>query len=185
MPLKPFTTCLETWEFNRCAGRCLLSETAFNHLIPESDMHLISPNSITVDSHIRVMRIKEMLAIKWSSWLLHLMLQFHRRAVEESGIYYFILMSGFSGVNITSQPTEWWNNKWCNGVIFCQSSLGRNWDSHRMAWFHEWSSTSRSKGCKWSLGRLSLCTTQTFWVTKLGVVGKTYMYINTGNVHIE
>ena len=63
MPLKPFANCLETWEFNRCAGCCLLSETAFNRLISESDMHLISSNSITIDAHIRVMRIKEMMAI--------------------------------------------------------------------------------------------------------------------------
>ena len=32
-----------------------------NPLIPEGDKHLISPNNITSESHIEVMRIKEMI----------------------------------------------------------------------------------------------------------------------------
>ena len=35
--------------------------TANNTLIPESDKHLISPFNITPESHIKVMRIKEMI----------------------------------------------------------------------------------------------------------------------------
>ena len=35
--------------------------TVNNTLIPESDQHLISPFNTTPESHIRVMRIKEMI----------------------------------------------------------------------------------------------------------------------------
>ena len=34
----------------------------FNLLTPKSDLHLISPYNITTESHINVMRIKEMIA---------------------------------------------------------------------------------------------------------------------------
>ena len=45
--------------------------TVNNTLIPESDQHLISPFNITPESHIKVMRIKEMI-INWrTSWLLN------------------------------------------------------------------------------------------------------------------
>ena len=45
--------------------------TVNNTLIPESDKHLISPFNITPESHIKVMRIKEMI-INWrTSWLLN------------------------------------------------------------------------------------------------------------------
>ena len=36
------------------------SKTHLNPLIPKSDQHLISPYNITPESHIRVMRKKEM-----------------------------------------------------------------------------------------------------------------------------
>ena len=42
----------------------------FNLLTPKSDLHLISPNNITTESHINVMRIKEMITNKRNSWLL-------------------------------------------------------------------------------------------------------------------
>ena len=43
----------------------------FNPLHPKSDKHLISPNSITPESNIKVTEIKEMIT-KWrSSWLLN------------------------------------------------------------------------------------------------------------------
>ena len=39
----------------------------FNLLTPKSDLHLISPNNITTESHINVMRIKEMITNKRNS----------------------------------------------------------------------------------------------------------------------
>ena len=44
---------------------------AFNPFTLKSDKHLISPYNITPESHIKVMRIKEMITIKRSSWLLN------------------------------------------------------------------------------------------------------------------
>ena len=44
---------------------------AGNLLIPKSDQHLISPYNITPESHFEVMRIKEMITNKGSSWLLN------------------------------------------------------------------------------------------------------------------
>ena len=45
--------------------------TSFNPLIPESNLHLISPFSITPKSNSKVMRIKE-IVINWrTSWLLN------------------------------------------------------------------------------------------------------------------
>ena len=41
-----------------------------NSLIPKSDQHLISPYNITPESHIKVMRIKEMTTNWRSCWLL-------------------------------------------------------------------------------------------------------------------
>ena len=38
-----------------------------NPLTPKSDKHLISPNSITPESHIKVMRIEEMIPNSRSS----------------------------------------------------------------------------------------------------------------------
>ena len=34
---------------------------SLNPLTPKSDQHLISPNNITLESHIKVKRIKEMI----------------------------------------------------------------------------------------------------------------------------
>ena len=42
----------------------------FNHLTPKSDLHLISPYSVTTKSNIDVMRIKEMITNWRNSWLL-------------------------------------------------------------------------------------------------------------------
>ena len=42
----------------------------FNLLTPKSDLHLISPYNITTESHINVMRIKEMITNERNSWLL-------------------------------------------------------------------------------------------------------------------
>ena len=40
----------------------LLTKTSQNHLLtPMSDQHLLSPYNITLESHIKVMRIKEMI----------------------------------------------------------------------------------------------------------------------------
>ena len=41
-----------------------------NPLTPKSDYHLISPYNITLESHIKVTRIKEMIHNLGSSWLL-------------------------------------------------------------------------------------------------------------------
>ena len=41
-----------------------------NHFLPVSDKHLNSPNSITLKSNIKVMRMKGMIATSISSWLL-------------------------------------------------------------------------------------------------------------------
>ena len=38
-----------------------------NFLIPKSDWHLISPYHITIESNIKVMRIKELIAYEKSS----------------------------------------------------------------------------------------------------------------------
>ena len=45
--------------------------TANNTLIPESDQHLISPFNITPESHIKVMRVKEMIINRKTSQLLN------------------------------------------------------------------------------------------------------------------
>ena len=45
-------------------------ETSSYSLTPTCEQHLISPNSITPESHIKVMRIKEMISNSRSSWLL-------------------------------------------------------------------------------------------------------------------
>ena len=45
-------------------------ETSSYSLNPTCDQHLISPNSITPESHIKVMRIKETISNSRSSWLL-------------------------------------------------------------------------------------------------------------------
>ena len=45
-------------------------ETSSYSLTPTCDQHLISPNSITPESHIKVMRIKETISNSRSSWLL-------------------------------------------------------------------------------------------------------------------
>ena len=42
-----------------------------NSLTPKSDQRLISPYNITPESHIKVMRIKEMITNQRSSWLLN------------------------------------------------------------------------------------------------------------------
>ena len=42
-----------------------------NPLTPKSDKYLISPYNITLESHIKVMRRKEMITNKRSSWLLN------------------------------------------------------------------------------------------------------------------
>ena len=47
------------------------SRGLLNPLIPEHDKHLISPNNITSESHIEVMRIKEMITNLSRSWLLN------------------------------------------------------------------------------------------------------------------
>ena len=44
---------------------------AFNPFTLKSDKYLISPYNITPESHIKVMRIKEMITIKRRSWLLN------------------------------------------------------------------------------------------------------------------
>ena len=44
---------------------------ALNPFTLKSDKHLISPYNITPESHIKVTRIKEMITIKRSSWLLN------------------------------------------------------------------------------------------------------------------
>ena len=44
---------------------------SINSLNPKSDQHLISPNHITPESHIKVMRIKEMITNQRSFWLVN------------------------------------------------------------------------------------------------------------------
>ena len=44
---------------------------SINSLNPKSDQHLISPNNITPESHIKVMRIKEMITNQRSFWLVN------------------------------------------------------------------------------------------------------------------
>ena len=51
-----------------------------NPLIPEGDEHLISPFNITPESNIKVMRIKEIIIILGTSWLLN---KFSLHAYEE------------------------------------------------------------------------------------------------------
>ena len=51
----------------RCIEKSLHGNS---HLTPDSDKRLISPNSITPESYIKVMRTKEMIATSISSWLL-------------------------------------------------------------------------------------------------------------------
>ena len=45
----------------RKAREYFSSHSCLNPLIPESDLHLISPFNITPESNIKVMRIKEMI----------------------------------------------------------------------------------------------------------------------------
>ena len=42
-----------------------------NPLNPKSDQHLISPYNITFESHVKVMRIKEMITNERNFWLVH------------------------------------------------------------------------------------------------------------------
>ena len=42
-------------------GVCVQSQKSFNPLTPKSDQHLISPNKITLESNVKVMRIKEVI----------------------------------------------------------------------------------------------------------------------------
>ena len=42
-----------------------------NPLTPKTDKHLVSPNSITHELHIKVMKIKKMITKYRSSWLLN------------------------------------------------------------------------------------------------------------------
>ena len=49
-------------------------------LTPKSDKYLISPYNITLESHMKVMRRKEMITNKRSSWLLN---KFSLSAPEE------------------------------------------------------------------------------------------------------
>ena len=41
----------------------LLQHRLLNPVIPKSDQHLLSPHNIIPESHIKVMRIKEMIAM--------------------------------------------------------------------------------------------------------------------------
>ena len=47
--------------FNTIWGWVTETHEEFNPLNPKSDQHQISPNNITPESHIKVMRIKEMI----------------------------------------------------------------------------------------------------------------------------
>lgn len=44
---------------------------SLNLLMPKSDQHLFSPNNITPESHIKVLRIKEMITNWIGSWYLN------------------------------------------------------------------------------------------------------------------
>ena len=55
------------WKVNHILVTCL---TSFNWFTFKSDQHLISPYNITLESHIKIMRIIGMITDCWSSWLL-------------------------------------------------------------------------------------------------------------------
>ena len=47
------------------------SPEAIYPLTLKSDYHLISPNNFTFESHVKVMKIKEMITVYKISWLLN------------------------------------------------------------------------------------------------------------------
>ena len=55
------------WKVNHILVTCL---TSFNRFTSKSDQHLISPYNITLESHIKVVRIIGMITNYRSSWLL-------------------------------------------------------------------------------------------------------------------
>ena len=61
-----------------------LKQKSFSLSTPKSDKQVVSPNSITLESHIKVTRIQEMIPNLRNSWLDKSYYEYHRKCIENS-----------------------------------------------------------------------------------------------------